>query len=76
MPSSALIAADEVAARVIGERPEHAVQVYAGGRRNDWHSYNLVVVSTRCQARGALLQRKAPVGLFSEKLPFVREVCV
>src|SRR5438445_13096808 len=39
-------AADDVAPRVIGERAEHAVEVYEGGRRNDWHLYNLMVVST------------------------------
>src|SRR5438270_5523402 len=30
-------AADDVAPRVIRERAEHAVEVYEGGRRNDWH---------------------------------------
>src|SRR5919204_2928347 len=35
-------AADDVAPRVIGERAEHAVEVNEGGRRNDWHLYNLL----------------------------------
>src|SRR5712692_1376990 len=48
-------AADDVAPRVIGERAERAVEVYEGGRRNDWHLYNLMVVSTVCQATDYLV---------------------
>src|SRR3954453_21799716 len=52
-------AAGDVAPRVIGERAEHAVEVYEGGRRNDSNLYNLMVVSTGVSKRVPLLQRKS-----------------
>src|ERR687885_1514138 len=55
-------AANDVAPRVIGERAEHAVEVCEGGRRHDWHLYNLMVVPTVCQARAVAPAQKRPSG--------------